>query len=40
MYLPGHLQEIKRVVDWLKENNVKFNVRRIRPNDPTYRQVK
>ena len=31
MYLPGHLDEIKRVVDWLKDNNVKFNVRRIRP---------
>ena len=31
MYLPGHLEEIKNVVDWLKDNNVKFNVRRIRP---------
>ena len=40
MYLPGHLDEIKRVVDWLKENKVKFNVRRIRPNDLTYRQVR
>ena len=31
MYLPGKLEEIKGVVEWLKENNVKFNVRRIRP---------
>jgi MoaA/NifB/PqqE/SkfB family radical SAM enzyme len=31
MYLPGHLEEIKNAVDWLQDNNVKFNVRRIRP---------
>ena len=31
MYLPGQLEEIKGVVDWLNDNNVKFNVRRIRP---------
>ena len=31
MYLPGKLDETKGVVDWLKENKVKFNVRRIRP---------
>ena len=31
MYLPGKLEEIKNVVDWLQDNSVKFNVRRIRP---------
>ena len=31
MYLPGKLEEIKGVVDWLNENNVKFAIRRIRP---------
>ena len=31
MYLPGRLEEIHNVVEWLKDNNVKFNIRRIRP---------
>ena len=31
MYLPGKLEEIRGVVDWLQDNNVKYNVRRIRP---------
>lgn len=31
MYLPGKLEEIKGVVEWLNENNVKFSLRRIRP---------
>jgi len=31
MYLPGRLQEVKDVVAWLQDNNVKYNVRRIRP---------
>ena len=31
MYLPGKLEEIKGVVDWLQDNGVKYNVRRIRP---------
>ena len=31
MYLPGRLEEIHRVVEWLKDNGIKFNIRRIRP---------
>tara|TARA_S200000501_G_scaffold194778_1_gene183472 strand:+ start:1373 stop:2359 length:987 start_codon:yes stop_codon:yes gene_type:complete len=31
MYLPGKLDETKSVVDWLRENKIKFNLRRIRP---------
>ena len=31
MYLPGRLEEIHDVVEWLKDNGIKFNIRRIRP---------
>ena len=31
MYLPGKLQEIHSVVEWLNANEVQFNIRRIRP---------
>ena len=31
MYLPGKLEEIRGVVNWLQDNGVKYNVRRIRP---------
>ena len=31
MYLPGKLKEIHEVVEWLKDNKIKFNIRRIRP---------
>lgn len=31
MFLPGHLSKVKESIDWLKTNDIKFVLRRIRP---------